>query len=221
MLNKLHKQRNYVVNRQTKTKGTIALDADGVLLDYHASYAMAWQKAFGVLPAIKDPFAYWPIDRWSVQRLSGKELKRFRQCFDEEFWATIPALPGALEACILLKDAGYDLVCVSALKDEYRLFRLKNIHDHGFPIDDVITTEHHDGGISPKAKTLNNLKPVAFVDDYLPYFRGVPTGIHMALITREPNGTPNTGGELSIVSSSHSDLLGFANWWGHRALDIK
>lgn len=209
------------MNSQTSTKGTIALDADGVLLDYHASYAMAWQKAFGTLPAIKDPLAYWPIDRWDVHRVTGNELERFRQCFDEEFWSTIPVLPGALEACILLKDAGYHLVCVSALKEVYGLSRLKNIRDHGFPIDDVIATEHNDGGISPKAKALNNLKPVAFVDDYLPYFRGVPASIHMALITREPNGTPNIGDELNNVSSSHSDLLEFANWWVHRAPDIK
>ncbi|MFZ6746472.1 HAD family hydrolase [Undibacterium sp. JH2W] len=209
------------MNNQTKAKGTIALDADGVLLDYHASYALAWQKAFGVLPAVKDPLAYWPIDRWSVQRVSGNELERFRQCFDEEFWSTIPALPGALDACHLLKDAGYDIVCVSALKEAYRLSRLKNIRDHGFPIEDVIATEHSDTGISPKAKALSDLKPVAFVDDYLPYFRGVPTGMHLALITREPNGTPNIGDELKNVSSSHSDLLEFANWWIHCASDIK
>ncbi|MFZ6711615.1 HAD family hydrolase [Undibacterium sp. TC9W] len=209
------------MNNINKTKGIIALDADGVLLDYHASYAMAWQKAFGVLPAAKDPLAYWPIDRWSVQRVTGNEMERFRQCFDEEFWSSIPALPGALEACILLKDAGYRLVCVSALKQAYRLSRLKNILDHGFPIDDVIATEHSDAGTSPKAKALSDLKPVAFVDDYLPYFRGVPTSIHMALITREPNGTPNIGDELDNVSSSHSDLLEFAKWWVHCPPDIK
>ncbi len=209
------------MNNSNKTKGIIALDADGVLLDYHASYAMAWQKAFGVLPAIKDPHAYWPIDRWNVHRVSGDELERFRQCFDEEFWSSIPALTGALEACVLLKEAGYDLVCVSALKEAYRLSRLKNIRDHGFPIDNVIATEHNDAGISPKAKTLCALKPVAFVDDYLPYFRGVPTSIHMALVTREPNGTPNIGNELNNVSSSHLNLLEFARWWINHALDIK
>ncbi|MFZ6735396.1 HAD family hydrolase [Undibacterium sp. Ji42W] len=209
------------MNSQTKAKGIIALDADGVLLDYHASYALAWQKAFGVLPSIKDPFAYWPIDRWDVQRLSGDELERFRQCFDEEFWSTIPALPGALDACHLLKDTGYDLVCVSALKQAYKISRLQNIRGHGFPIDDVVATEHSDTDTSPKAKALSDLKPVAFVDDYLPYFRGVPADIHMALITREPNGTPNLGGELKNVSSSHLNLLEFAKWWIRCAPDIK
>ena len=42
---------------------TIALDADGVLLDNHSAYRNAWQRAFGVLPDVRDPNAYWPIDR--------------------------------------------------------------------------------------------------------------------------------------------------------------
>ena len=47
-------------------KGIIALDADGVLLDYGLAYAGAWQKAFGQIPRERDPLAYWPIDRWDV-----------------------------------------------------------------------------------------------------------------------------------------------------------
>jgi beta-phosphoglucomutase-like phosphatase (HAD superfamily) len=53
------------------TKGIIALDADGVLLDYGLAYASAWQKAFGTYPGERDPLAYWPIDRWEVERVEG------------------------------------------------------------------------------------------------------------------------------------------------------
>jgi hypothetical protein len=31
-------------------KGLIALDADGVLLDFHLGYADAWRRAFGEAP---------------------------------------------------------------------------------------------------------------------------------------------------------------------------
>lgn len=75
----------------------IALDADGVLLDYHQAYADAWGRAFGERPALRDPQAYWPIDRWNVQRVSGAQLERLRACFDDAFWGSIPALPGALD----------------------------------------------------------------------------------------------------------------------------
>lgn len=84
---------------------------------YRACICRRLSGTFGVLLAIKDPLGYWPIDRWDVQRVTGNELEQFLQCFDEEFWSTIPALPGALEACHLLKEAGYDLVCVSVLKE--------------------------------------------------------------------------------------------------------
>jgi len=36
-------------------KPIIALDADGVLLDYHHAYARAWAEAFGHPPALRDP----------------------------------------------------------------------------------------------------------------------------------------------------------------------
>ncbi len=191
----------------------IALDADGVLLDYHAAYRGAWSRAFGSLPSLRDPHAYWPIDRWDVERLFGARLAHFRSHFNEEFWSSIPPCEGAVEACHRLRAAGYDLVCVSAIEDQFLAARTKNIQDCGFPIDRVYATHGAAGPISPKAKTLTKLSPVAFVDDYLPYMRGLPADIHAALVIREPNGSPNTGDELRIVQSQHKDLDDFSTWW--------
>ena len=56
-------------------------------------------------------------------------------------------------------------------------------------------------------------RPRRFVDDYLPYFRGVPESVHAALVHRARNGSPNEGPELSIVSSVHDDLGGFVDYW--------
>ena len=36
----------------------IALDADGVLLDYNKAAAAVWHSAFGAVPAVRDPKAY-------------------------------------------------------------------------------------------------------------------------------------------------------------------
>ncbi|MES2040082.1 MAG: HAD family hydrolase [Pseudomonadota bacterium] len=194
-------------------KKLIALDADGVLLDYHHAYRVAWYRAFGVLPEVKDSLAYWPIDRWDVQRIDGEKLDLFRECFDQYFWSTIPALPGAVDACMQLKEAGYELVCVSALPEQFRAARSANIRDCGFPIDHVVATSHESIHFSPKANALKELMPVAFVDDFLPYLRGIPSEVHAALLMREPNGTPNKGEALSHAHSTHIDLPDFANWW--------
>ncbi|WP_308427004.1 5' nucleotidase, NT5C type [Undibacterium macrobrachii] len=111
----------------------IALDADGVLLDYNAAYRKAWEKAFGELPALRDANAYWAMDRWGVNRLTGKELEQFRASFDESFWNSIPALPSAVSACEALCAAGFELVCVSAIDSHFQAARLQNLRDCGFP----------------------------------------------------------------------------------------
>jgi hypothetical protein len=190
----------------------IALDADGVLLDYGLAYASAWAKAFGSYPREKNPLAYWPIDRWEVERLAGDRLEQLRASFDEEFWSTIPAIDGALQATHDLVGAGYELVCVTALPDKYASARQLNLQRLGFPIDRVYTTESMGGTQSPKAVVLNTLMPLAFVDDYLPYMAGVSRHVHRALIMRGEDGTPNTGEHLASVSSQHQDFSDFSRW---------
>jgi phosphoglycolate phosphatase-like HAD superfamily hydrolase len=192
---------------------SIAIDGDGVLLDYNAAYAHAWQRAFGEIPALRNPNAYWPMDRWAVQHLTGASLEKLRSNFDEEFWSTIPAVPGAVEACEALTRHGHELVCVTALDERFASARARNLRSLGFPIARVITTDNTVSNRSPKAHVLNTLRPVAFVEDYAPYLMGVDASIHLALIMRDADGSPNTGELMQLPNSQHSDLLGFANWW--------
>lgn len=198
-------------------KPIMALDADGVMLDYNLAYARAWERHFGETLIELDPHAYWAIDRFNARHLEGDELKGFETAFDEEFWTTVPMLTGVFEACDILHRDGYEIVCVSAISDVHRVFREQNLKSHGLPIDRVIAAGVGHGSrhrINQKAPFLAELKPVAFVDDYLPYFKGVPTGIHKALIMRaNDKNHPNKGEDMSEVDSQHSTLLDFANWW--------
>jgi len=191
---------------------TIAIDCDGVLLDYATAYGAAWKRAFGEHPALQDAHAYWPMDRWGVPRLAGEQLHRLRAVFDEEFWSTIPPVVGALEACNILVSNGYQMVCVTALDDWFAASRTRNLQDLGFPIHQVITTGNDATMKSSKAAALSVLKPVAFVDDYSPYMVGIDRGIHKALVMRDPVGSPNTGDALKHSDSQHADLLDFARW---------
>ncbi len=195
------------------TRPLIALDADGVLLDFHLGYASAWQRAFGAHPRERDPLAYWPIDRWEVDRLDEPGRVTFRAAFDEHFWATVPAIDGAVDACHRLRGAGFDLICVSALDLEFEAARLRNLRELGFPIERVIATGNAAGERSPKADVIASLNPIAFVDDYLPYLRGMPAEVHTALVLRAPNGSPNTGADMSLAKSVHQDLAEFTNHW--------
>lgn len=196
-----------------KKKPLIALDGDGVLLDYNLAYAKAWESATGTYPLERDAKAYWPIDRWDVERLAGEPLEKFRACFDVDFWSSIPPLGSAVAACQRLHEQGYELVCVTALQEDFADARLRNLRSHGFPIERVFATAHAPSERSPKAGILNELKPVAFVDDYLPYLKGIDRSIHTALILREPNGSPNNGPGVELVNSTHLDLAEFVEWW--------
>jgi phosphoglycolate phosphatase-like HAD superfamily hydrolase len=194
----------------------IVLDADGVLLDYNLAYASAWERAFGSYPQLKNPNAYWAKGRWAVEQLEGDSLSTFKTVFDESFWSTIPAIKGALDACHALSQAGFKLICVTALPGKFQTARLQNIVQLGFPIETVITVEHSESAVSPKAEIINLIKPIAFVDDYLPYMSGVNIDIHRALITREPEMSPNEGPLLDGISSVHTNLEDFAKFWLER-----
>jgi phosphoglycolate phosphatase-like HAD superfamily hydrolase len=192
----------------------IALDADGVLLDLHHGYAVAWQRAFGASLVEVDPLGYWPMDRYGVPKLETADRDRLRAEFSkDDFWRELPAMPGALDACHRLHDAGHELVCVTALEERFQVARLDNLRRLGFPISKVVATGHSEGERSPKADAIQALMPVAFADDYVAYLRGLPADVHAALILRGPNGSPNVGPELALAHSTHEDLAAFAAHW--------
>jgi hypothetical protein len=91
--------------------------------------------------------------------------------------------------------------------------RRHNLVTLGFPIAEVIVTASVGHDVSPKRASIERLMPAAFVDDYLPYHRGIPVEVHKALILREPNGSPNVGWDSGMVDSSHDDLRTFSTWW--------
>ena len=114
-----------------------------------------------------------------------------RRCFDEEFWCGIPPVPGAVEGCRLLTAAGFELVCVTALPEKFRSARERNLRAHGFPIDMVHATENvAPAGHGPKAETLHRLRPVAFVDDHLPYLIGIDSSIHRRVNLHQKDDHP-------------------------------
>jgi hypothetical protein len=51
-------------------KSIIALDCDGVLLDYNLALAKHWGRFTGTQPVEIDPLSYWNLDRWNIQLLT-------------------------------------------------------------------------------------------------------------------------------------------------------
>lgn len=196
----------------------IALDADGVLLDYHAGYAMAWQRAFGDTLAVRDPQGHHPMQYWDVPQLSAAGQQHLRQHgFTEEVWRAMPALPGAVLACEQLRALGYRLECVTALPTRWEQARAANLRSLGFKLDRVhaVGRERHGAeqvAGNPKRERIAALAPAFFVDDYLTYFQGIPAGTWRALIDVRPHGSPNHDPSLEPAHSRHPSLLAFALW---------
>ncbi len=189
------------------------LDCDGVLLDYHEAYQRAWKKAFGGDCALRNPNAYWARDRFDVPLLDQPGRAYFNQSRGEDFWSSMLPIGGALDACNRLVSAGHRLVCVTAVDSHYQSARIRNLQACGFPIDAVIAAPDSGNGINPKAAPLARLAPAAFVDDFAPYLRDLPAGIHRALILRETEGSPNVGELLTLADSTHLNLAKFATAW--------
>lgn len=196
------------------TTPLIALDADGVLLHYNAMFPVAWQRAFGEPLQVQRPGAYHAATEYGVSFLDEAMEQRYRDHFDEALWRALPALPGAVEACRQLVEAGYRLVCVSSLPQQYQQARFDNLQAHGFPIEAVLATGHAKGR-STKTDTLNALAPVAFVDDLALNFEGLQAGIHTALLDAGQFDSPNRQADLSRIHSRHGTLAEFAQWWLH------
>lgn len=191
----------------------IALDVDGVLLNYHVQYAKAWERAFGVTVQEVDPTQYWPQKRYGLAFLKHEPLEQFRAQMDAHFWSTMPLIEGAREGCELLVQKGYTLVCVSALDVKNHAHRWQNLKDLRLPIAQLYATGNEvKENQSPKAGVINTLKPGAFVDDFAPYFKGVGSATQKVLIDRNPQTSPNHTPECKAlgIEAYHDSLWDFA-----------
>jgi hypothetical protein len=97
---------------------------------------------------------------------TDEEETQFEEVWSEHGWRTMPIQDGALQACILLHQAGYELVCVTAMPAKFIEHRLENFRLHGFPIDKIISSGYDKANYNtnPKRKIIEDLHPVAFID---------------------------------------------------------
>jgi hypothetical protein len=198
--------------RCMKNSKIIALDCDGVLLDYGLAYGVAWNRAFGEAPILHNPNAYSPIDRWKVPMLSGQALEQLRGAFDEVFWSSIPAIDGALEACQLLVDAGHELVCVTAISDLHQPARRRSQKRLGFDCDVMQLREA--SRRNPKAFALNALIALPLWTTLRHIWsrrRNHPQSSYL-----EDQTVAQTWASVELANSTHGNLSDFAHWWcGH------
>ncbi len=142
---------------------------------------------------------------------TDEEKEHFDKIWDECGWKTMPIKDGALQACLLLHQAGYELVCVTAMPARYIEHRLENFRLHGFPIDRVISTTYDKDNFyyNPKKETIEELHPIVFVDDLRRNFKDIQ-GVHTKLIfiDHEHHDDPNQHDNI-YYDAKYPSLLAF------------
>lgn len=144
--------------------------------------------------------------------MNEEEEIEFRKNWEKEGWRTMSMHDGALEACFLLHNAGYELVCVTAMQERFTEHRLENFRTHGFPIDRIIGTGFHHDNFSknPKKTVIEQLHPVVFVDDLRRNFNDIQD-VHtkMIFIDHQYIDDPNQHDNI-YYDAKYPSLLHFA-----------
>jgi phosphoglycolate phosphatase-like HAD superfamily hydrolase len=167
----------------------IAIDGDGVLLNYNQAFGAVWNRQFNTVLTPHEPRAYHAHTFWNVTLPPHPHA--FWDRFDAEGWSAMPAMEGAVDACHRLVAAGYQLVCVTSMPAHRAGDRQANLHLHGFPIHRVVATGSAlPGTENPKLTALRALAPVWMVDDELRKLQDLD-GIQLALIDPGHPDSPN------------------------------
>lgn len=187
----------------------IALDADGVLLDYNRQFGIVWERHFQEPLVCAEPRAYHARNYWGIT--PPDEGHAFWDFFDQGGWHDMPAMPGALEACHRLAGAGHTLVCVSSMPSHRQPERLTNLRALGFPIEEVIATGRTaDRTANPKLAAIQALRPAWFVDDSLRKLRGLD-GVQCVLVDPDHPDSPNTDQDQAFLAMRVGSLAEFAD----------
>jgi hypothetical protein len=155
---------------QLNRPGTIALDCDGVLLNFIAHWEKIASYALG-RPIHDVMNAY---DLQARYGLSKREVDHVMSTFvRENGWANLPALQGAFDGAKALQTAGHRVIVVTAIEPEFAEARLENFKKHGFTPDAMHCVGAQAG--HTKAEAYAKEQPDAVVDDRLVYLHEART----------------------------------------------
>lgn len=188
----------------------IALDVDGVLLDYNTQFARLVERALDRPLRLIDPEAHHFANAYGIT-LSREDKQKVYALFDQEGWLTMPPMAQAVDAAQRLHADGHRLFCVSSMPPRFAEHRAQNLVNLGIPIDGVIGSDRDEAreGHNPKAEHLIALAPDVFVDDQLRNFLDLPASICKVWIDRGTHDSPNNGMDPSLADHRFPSLFAF------------
>lgn len=192
-----------------KKNKIIALDCDGVLLNYNEAYGRALEEFLGEKPTIVSPTAYFCHNYFDVQ-LNPQQKTEFYKFFNDKGWGMMTDLPRSIEATHKLREAGYKIIVVTSMPKIAQDMRHKNLLDLGFAVDATIATGKKNNNINPKKSYIEALLPEYFVDDLMENFHNIDSSTHFVLVDSQSHDSPNLNFEHKIkLHSTHNTLWDF------------
>jgi hypothetical protein len=193
-------------------KGTIAIDADGVMLDYNIAFKDVYEKAFNTTLELVDENAFHATNMWGLKAFEKDEKETFYKVSHEyAIWKKMPAIKDAVESVNKLVDMGYEVVCVTSMPTQYEQDRLENLQQLGFNINKVIATSRVSDE-NPKKKYIEELCPLYFVDDLLKNFDDISCATKLVYVNRGYSEDPNAEHNYIKYDQEVSSLKEFVDF---------
>lgn len=168
----------------SRDKKVIALDVDGVLLDFFATFDKAAEIILKrkVNPN-KDEHKrdhYHLGKRVDTDDVMAEKILQFM--LDSRMYQEIPALEGVKEAVEEIKKQNFKIVIITALPESAREMRLINLKN----VLNLEPDEMHMVGMGKSKKdALELVNPDIFIDDRIDYLASVPTLYHTVWCDRK------------------------------------
>lgn len=185
---------------------TVALDCDGVLLDFVSHFKNIGHAALG--RPLEDLCNVYDLTKRFG--LSNDERSKIMNLLNTDSgWSDLPDLPGAISSAISLQEAGHRVIVVTAIDEAHKMSRLFNLATYGFRPDEIYCIGSHSG--HTKADVYKEEQPHAVVDDRLVYLNEAKTTIvrqevELVWVNDE---IPQDGLTPDFV---HHEVSAFSNW---------
>lgn len=189
----------------------VALDADGVMVDFLAGFELALKLVRGE-PVHRRTTDWCLATAYGLTTAEHDEAWRLFEA--HRLIAELPPMPGAVEAIHALHDAGHPVHVVTAIQPRYLADRMHNFKQLGLPLTQVHATGR-DGVHSPhsasKQTVLRQLQPVLFVDDQVMHLNQAPFVPHRVWVRNTDQQFPQPGGAepTHVVGSLREFVTGW------------
>lgn len=159
-------------------KKSIALDVDGVLLDFMPAFDETAAKVLKKQIIVDtDNHGRSPYDLCARAGCDIPTIEHILQTMiDEGVYGRLEPLNGVSEALEAIKNEGFYIHLVTAIPEKARDLRLSNLLEKLNFIPDEI---HCVGMGKAKAEVLSKINPDVFIDDRVDYLASAPQVVHL------------------------------------------